>query len=103
MKTIITEMEDSNDETVAMLNSSRSIGSAPQMVRQQLILGDMPEESFYDEKLAALLDNVGRAANIKESLFRLIAIAEMDKRGVRFLPKQVIKRALRKHKTSLPK
>ncbi|MBP5947887.1 hypothetical protein [Pseudomonas sp. P9(2020)] len=40
------------------------------------------------------------AGDIGASLERLVAFAEIKKRGVRFLPRQVIKRSMRKFKHS---
>jgi len=39
----------------------------------------------------------------KAGYIRSIAMLEMKKRGVRFLPLQVIKRAVRKHQSAQPK
>ncbi|WP_073666349.1 hypothetical protein [Pseudomonas aeruginosa] len=47
-----------------------------------------------------LITKIGHADDVKAGYMRLIALAEKRKRGVRFLPAQVIKRALRKHKTA---
>lgn len=48
----------------------------------------------------AAITRIGHAGDIKASIRRLIALAEMKKRGVRFLPNQAIKRSLRKHRVA---
>ena len=47
-----------------------------------------------------LITKIGHAAEVKSAYIRLIALAEKKKRGVRFLPKQALKRALRKHRAA---
>lgn len=50
-----------------------------------------------------VMPKIGCKDDLKAGYIRFIAMLEMKKRGVRFLPSQVIKRALRKHQSAQPK
>lgn len=47
-----------------------------------------------------VMTKIGHADDVRAGYIRFIAMVEMKKRGVRFLPSQVVKRALRKHKAA---
>ncbi|WP_116827048.1 MULTISPECIES: hypothetical protein [Pseudomonas syringae group] len=50
--------------------------------------------------LAVIKIGLGLAGDVEACVVRMTVLAELKKRGVRFLPAQAIKRVLRKHKTA---
>jgi hypothetical protein len=87
--------ESRSQEEVAMLLDC--LRKLPNQSAQDV---DLDAQIQYANTGHGVMTRIGHAGDVESGYIRFITLAEMKKRGLRFLPAQVIKRVLRKYRTA---